>query len=257
MRSPAVSVSLSVSSGPLVSSTDSWRSVPNSAFKPGEVYVFAVRLGLFRAGDAHISVLGVESINGRPAYHLLSEAHSTGIFSLIYPVLDQDDTWLDTQSLTTVRYEKKIHERHYRIEEAVTLDQANHRYKDTSYRMDKDRYEFQDGSLPPNILDVLGSFFYVRTIPLAVGQFFSLDVYSGGKVWPLEVHVKKRQTVKVAAGTFDCFVVEPLLREQGLFISKGKKLEVWMTADDRRLPVRMRAEIFVGHVSVELQSYRH
>jgi hypothetical protein len=254
--SPAVSISLGVSSGPLVSSTDRWRTIPNSAFRPGEDYAFAVRLGLFRAGLAHISVLAVESINERPAYHLLSEAHSTGIVKLVYPVLDRDDTWLDTQSLVTVRYEKKILERHFRIEEAVTLDQVNHRYKDTSYRMDKDRYGFQEGSLPPNILDILGSFFYVRTVPLAVGQLFSIDVYSGGKVWPLEVRVIKRETVKVTAGKFDCFVVEPLLREQGLFISKGKKLEVWLTADDHHMPVRMRAETFVGHVAVELLSYR-
>ena len=49
-----------------------------------------------------------------------------------------------------------------------------------------------------------------------------------------------------------CYRVEPVLRERGIFISKGKKLEVWLTADARHMPVLMRSEIFIGHVSAEL-----
>ena len=54
------------------------------------------------------------------------------------------------------------------------------------------------------------------------------------------------------AGKFLCYRVEPILREKGIFISKGKKIEVWMTADARHMPVLMRSEIFIGHVSAEL-----
>ncbi|MBI1979160.1 MAG: DUF3108 domain-containing protein, partial [Elusimicrobia bacterium] len=54
------------------------------------------------------------------------------------------------------------------------------------------------------------------------------------------------------AGKFDCFLVEPFIRERGLFIQKGKKLKVWLTADEKKIPVKMRAEVFIGHVSAEL-----
>src|SRR5439155_86286 len=77
-------------------------------------------------------------------------------------------------------------------------------------------------------------------------------VQSGEKTWPLVVNVKKLEKVKVKAGKFLCYRVEPVLRERGIFISKGKKLEVWMTADARHMPVLMRSEIFIGHVSAEL-----
>jgi len=49
----------------------------------------------------------------------------------------------------------------------------------------------------------------------------------------------------------DCFRVEPVLREPGVFVSKGKKLQVWMTTDETHMPVLMRSEIFIGHVSAE------
>ena len=66
--------------------------------------------------------------------------------------------------------------------------------------------------------------------------------------------MKRRDTVKVKAGKFDCFVLEPVMREPGIFIHKGKKLEIWVTADERRMPVLMRCDIVIGHISAELVS---
>jgi hypothetical protein len=82
-----------------------------------------------------------------------------------------------------------------------------------------------------------------------------IDVYDAKKIWPLVVNIEKRETVKVPAGKFDCFRVEPILRQPGIFVSKGKKLQVWMTADAVHMPVLMRSEVFIGHVSAELVSY--
>lgn len=100
-------------------------------------------------------------------------------------------------------------------------------------------------------MDTLASLYITRTRKLTVGDAFSLDVFSGRR-YPLIVKVLRRETIKVPAGQFDCFVVEPFLTERGIFIQKGKKLQVWLTADDRKIPVMMKAEIFIGHVYAEL-----
>ena len=56
------------------------------------------------------------------------------------------------------------------------------------------------------------------------------------------------------AGTFRCLVIEPLAREGGLFKSEGK-LFVWITDDDRRMPVRVSTKIAIGSVDSELVEY--
>src|ERR1019366_7249426 len=128
----------------------------------------------------------------------------------------------------------------------------------TEIRHDKNNArEEKRGPIPQNVLDVLSSLYYVRSLPLEVGKSFTIDVHSGEKTWPLIVNVKKREKVKVKAGKFMCYRVEPVLREPGIFISKGKKLEVWLTADDRHMPVLMRSEVFIGHVSAELVKETH
>jgi hypothetical protein len=222
------------------------------ALRAGESLTFAIRWGAITGGYSSLSVQGVQTISGRPAYHVVAEARSTGLVDALYRVRDRNESWVGTQPLGTLRYAKNIHEGKYRVEEETVLNQDEHRFHNHSYRIDKNEYEDKEGSIPPNVLDVLGSLYYVRTLPLAVGQSYTIDVHSGDKVYPLVVNVKKRAKVKVRAGKFDCFLVEPQLRDPGIFISKGKKLEVWITADARHLPVLMRSEVFIGHVSAEL-----
>jgi hypothetical protein len=222
-------------------------------FREGEDLTFQVRWGVITGGYATLSVPSIDRVGHDEAYHILSEARSTGMVDTFYKVRDKNEAWLDTSEPRTLRYSKKILEGKYSVDQVVDLDQAAGTFHLTEVRHDKnDAREEKRGEIPPNVLDVLSSLYYVRSLPLEVGKSFTIDVHSGDKTWPLLVNVKKRETIKVKAGTFVCYRVEPVLRERGIFISKGKKLEVWMTADARHMPVLMRSEIFIGHVSAEL-----
>ena len=224
----------------------------NTPFREGEDFVYRIHWGAVTGGYSTLSVQNIDYLEGRPAYHLVSEAHSTGFVDTFYHVEDRNEAWLDTQGPRSLRYEKKIREGKYRVHEVVTLDQTLHQFHEKEYRLDKDTFEEKNGQIPPNVLDVLGSLYYMRSLPLEVGKSYTIDVHSGDKTWPLVVKVKKHERVKVKAGKFDCLLVEPELRDRGIFIAKGKKLEVWLTTDERHMPVKMRAEIFIGHVSAEL-----
>jgi len=241
-----------ISSTTVSASTFTWRQAESTTLPESETLRFVVKWGLVTAGYSTLSIRGVDNVNGRPAYHLLSEATSGGMVSAFYRVEDHNEAWMDGGSMSSVRYEKRIKEGKFHIEESTLIDQPRRRYHMQSFRMDKNIYEQKEGDIPPYVLDVLSSLYYVRLMPLVVGKSYTMDVLSGDKVYPLEVRVEKRETIKVPAGKFDTILVEPLLRAPGIFISKGKKLEVWLTADGRRMPVRMRSEVFIGHVSAEL-----
>lgn len=247
--------SVAVSSMPAESQPAVWRHSPNTVFGPGEDFKYVIKWGVVVAGRSNLSVQSLEMLADRPVLHIVSEARSSAVVNPFYKVQDRNEAWIDQHALITLRYSKQIREGKFRIEESSELDQIRHRWKTKSYRIDKDRHEEKEGELPPNVLDAFGSLYYVRTLPLEVGLSYTIDVFSGSKVLPLVINVKKREKVSVPAGKFDCFLVEPLLREPGIFISKGKKLEVWITADERRIPVRMRSEVFIGHVAAELTNF--
>src|SRR4029077_18130389 len=119
---------------------------------------------------------GVEMVNGRPTYHLVSEAKDGGVVSAFYTVEDHNEAWLDEQSFVSVRYEKRIHEGSYRIEESTLIDQLSHRFLTRSCRLDKNLYEQKEWDIPNDVLDVLGSLYYVRLLPLEIGQSYTMDV---------------------------------------------------------------------------------
>ncbi len=240
----------------LVSSTIPWRTVSNDAFRPGESLLYSIKWGVIKGGNSTLEVREIQSLRGRSVYHIYSEAHSTGLVDTLFKTRDQNETWVDVQSLTTLRYEKHIREGKFRMEEEIDLDQENHRFHNYKQRLDKGTTQYVEGPIPPHTLDVLGSLYYVRTLPLEVGQTYTIDVYDNKKIWPLVVNVIKREKIKVAAGKFTCLRVEPILREPGIFVKKGKKLEVWMTDDAIHLPVLMRSEVVIGHVTAELVKYQ-
>jgi len=248
LSTPTVETSSSIP----ISELRPWRQVAQTAFKAPETLEFVVKWGVVTAGRSSLRIEGVDVIDGRPAYHIVSTARSVGVVDTFARVDDLNESWLDIDSLTTVRYTKRLREGKYKMDESVTMDQPRGRWSRDSFRLDKNKQEVKDGELPSNALDVLGSLYYVRAQPLEVGQVFTMDVLSSDKIYPLTLTVKKRETVKVPAGKFDCFLVEPVLRGTGIFITKGKKLEVWMTADSRRMPVKMRSEVFFGHVVADL-----
>jgi hypothetical protein len=226
-------------------------------FREGEDLTFVIRWGLITGGYATLSVPSIVQVGNESAYHILSEAKSTGVVETFYKVRDRNEAWMDTKEPRTLRYAKRLKEGKYNVEEVVELDQEARTFHMTEVRHDKNgRREEKKGEIPPNVLDVLSSLYYIRSQPLEVGKEFTIDVHSGDKTFPLVVKVKKLEKVKVKAGKFLCYRVEPVLRERGIFISKGKKLEVWLTADEARMPVLMRSEIFIGHVSAELVKHK-
>jgi hypothetical protein len=111
--------------------------------------------------------------------------------------------------------------------------------------------ETSTGTIPSLVQDILSSLYYLRPMQLKVGDEITLDVNTKSN-WPLIVKVLRESTVEVPAGRFKCIVVEPFLRKEGIFVQKGKRLEVWLSDDPRHIPVFMRVEVFFGHVSAYL-----
>ena len=183
--------------------------------------------------------------NGRPAYQIRTRAQSNSFFSTFYPVDDRVESIVDAIGLFSWHFEKKLREGNYRSDRSYTFNQREH----LVYH-DKDTVP-----VPPYVQDPLSVMYFVRTQDLVVGEVIRIDNYTDGEHYPLEVKVLERERISVKAGTFDCLVVEPLLRGAGVFKHEGK-LKVWLTDDRVKMPVLMKAKVLVGSISVELTDFQ-
>lgn len=221
------------------------RVILNSAFKEGEYLKFIIRYGPIKAGYAYMEIPEIVYIDGHPCFHVISRAESNNFFSSFYKVRDRVESFIDSAGIFTRRFEKHLREGKFKADVINVYDQKNQKVitrKDTI-------------QVPVYVQDVLSAFYFVRTQDLKLGQSFSVDNFSGGKIYPLEVKVLKKEKIRVKAGKFACIVVEPILRSTGIFQHKGR-LKVWLTEDKTHMPVKMQSEIAVGSIIAELEEYK-
>jgi len=231
----------------LYKNVTSLRTIKHSAFDVGERLVFDLGYSFITAGEAVMSIPKLDTMYGRPSYQVLFTVNSTKTFSWIYKVEDRYETFLDTEGIFPWRFNQKVREGSYRRDFAAWFDQV----KNVAYANDK-QYP-----IPPYVHDAVSAFYFVRTIDYShsrVGEKIYLQNFYKDTTYSLAVKFLGRQRIDVDAGTFDCIIVEPLMKEGGLFKSEGR-IVIWMTDDDRKIPVRVSTKVVVGSIEAELREY--
>jgi hypothetical protein len=211
-------------------------------FGPGESLRFSIEYGPVKAGTATLEVQPMRTHKGRTAYHFVSTASSAPFFDKVYRVRDRIDALVDAQRFVTLQYRKVQREGAHRAEHHTVYDHEGNRAR------------YKDGvvvSIPPGAIDMLSAFYRTRLEKLEPGQSLYLPHHSDKKTFYLEVQVLRRERTQVPAGTFQCLVVEPLVRDAGPFRNQGK-LTLWLTDDERRMPVRMESKVPVGAIAAVL-----
>jgi hypothetical protein len=212
-------------------------------FGVGEKLRFSIRYEFVKAGEATMEIPEITTCGGGSnCFRVVSEAKSTMPFSLFFEVRDRVESLVHVDSLYTLRYTKALKEGTYEAFEQVDFDQTDHT---AVYPGGK------TVAIPPRVQDVLSSLYYVRTLDLEVGESVFIDNHADEKNYPLEVKVLRVEKIEVPAGTFECYVLEPILRASGVFQHKGK-LTVWVSTDRTRIPVMMKSKIIIGSINAVL-----
>lgn len=212
-------------------------------FKAGERLRFSVQYGPIKAGSAYLEVPEITDYEGHPTFLLLARAESNAFFSRFYKVKNRIESRWDADGRFSRRYAETRREGKLRFENEILFDpeRGEARYKDG-----------QTYPIPPQVQDALSSFYFTRFQALPLGGSVVFDYHASRKSRPMEVKVIGRERVKTPAGTFNCVVIEPMLKAGGIFKNKGR-LVIWLTDDERRMPVMMKSKVAIGSISVILQ----
>lgn len=223
------------------------RKIVNNAWSVGEKLIFSIDYGFFHAGTATMAVVGTEKVNGGLCYQIRTTAASNKFISTFYKVRDTVRSFIDVEGIFSRRIEKMLREGRYKSDRFVDF------YHDRLIALNTtEKYDLTE--IPLYTQDILSSLYLLRTYDLEVGKDETIIAYADGKVYPLKVIVHKIENVKVPAGEFECFKVEPVLKSEGIFRQKGK-LMIWLTNDGRKLPVKMTSKVFIGNIGSNLEKY--
>lgn len=212
-------------------------------FAVGEELTFRASFGGVNAGTARMRVSGIDTVRGRPAYHVIFSVDGGVPF---FRVRDRYESWIDVQTLSSLRHRQQVSEGRY--------------HRTTTYEIypEREQYQKQGDSLRASVRNPLddGSFIYaVRVAGIRVGETRRDDRYFRPDRNPVVLTGLRHETVKVDAGTFATTVVRPTIKTNGIFSENGEA-QVWFTDDARRYPVLVKTRFAKFSLTLSLQSVK-
>ena len=206
----------------------------------GETLRFAMSILGAAGGELTLSAKETQ-LDGKPAYKFELSAISGEFLSKIFLVRDYLASWIDPRTFRSLRFEKHTVEGKRVRDDLIEFDYE----KKIAYRDGKPI------AIEENTLDSLSSIYYIRLMDLDSRQPIPLTVVSR-HLFPLTVVAQGRETVTTPAGTFKTIRVEPQGPE-GL-IGKGKTLTLWLTDDEKKMPVQIKSKLKIGTLTGKLKS---
>ena len=211
-------------------------------FSVGERADYDVKFGILHVGGGSMEVSDVQSLRGKDVWHTIFRFKGGTIF---YHVNDVFESWFDKDSLSSLRFAQHLEE--------------GGKVRNRDYVIYPDRAVFQLNDKPeqPSVSNPLddGSFlFFVRTLPLTVGETYTFDRYFNPKSNPVTIKVLRRERISVPAGKFNAIVVQPIIKTGGIFSDRGEA-QVWFSDDSARIVLQMKSKLSFGSLDLYLKAY--
>jgi hypothetical protein len=221
-------------------------------FAPGERLTFELRWLWIPAGTAVLEVMPVNGEAGREMLHFRLSVRSNEVLDKVYMVRDRVDAFTDLTLSRSLAYTKRQHEGRTRRNVTVTFDwqRSQARYHTPSESRDP-------VALLPGTLDPLSVFYFARRFDLSAVTRMERPVTDGKKCVVGVGRVVARESIRLSNGmAYDTYRIEPDLKHIGGVFRKSPnaKIQLWVTADRRRIPVKIKSRVVVGSFIGELIS---
>ncbi len=209
---------------------------------------------LVHAGNVRLS-WSPAGENGGWKAHL--KLQSAGLVSRLYRV-DNEYIALMDAALCATSSTLRAHEGRKQREVLVHFDgasgKASYLERDPARDVVVTTHEID---IPPCVHDVLGGLYRLRAMRVEPGQVVYLPISDGKKSVSARVEAQQREKLQIGETTYQTIRYEAFLFNNVLYRRSGR-LFVWLTDDERRLPVQIRVRLpfYIGTVTLELRPER-
>ena len=226
----------------------------DNLFPEGEMLELSASFFGVEAGRVQIGIKSDKLINGSEARHFYALGKTSSLFSLVYKVRDR------IESLWSQKLERPL-------TLAFDVDETKQKYKTRSYfnwktqsadyfeeGWHKKKGEYQDKKtwmLPNKGQDIVSAIFFVRTLPLIVGESYTFNVMEDEKVIETTLKVEKREILNTHIGKISSLLLKPTFKTKGKFKQVGD-ISIWVTDDKYKQILRVDSKIKIGTVSAKV-----
>jgi hypothetical protein len=183
--------------------------------------------------------------------HIVSTARSAAWLKFFFPVEDRIESILvpgPSGSIGVPRlYRERIREGWARFQKDAVFDQQKMEVFTKDFLNNTESTQKITGQT----YDTLSSFFFFRSMPMQVGKSYFIEVFDCKKLWSTEVQVLRHEEIEIPLGKFKTVLIKPIMKYNGIFARTGDVF-IWLTDDERRIPVQMKSKVRVGSITATL-----
>jgi hypothetical protein len=227
-------------------------------FEGGEKAVYRASWnGMFSVATAEIFTTP-KVVDGREVFDVRVEAKTARALDWIWKMRDTILSTFDAKALLPSRFSFHQKENSRIINTEARYNESTGRWSVNRQQVGKRAKIWEFDS--QNTFDPLTAVYLARTLDFKPGDRLYFKVFGGRNQYLLEMHVERKERVTFGSGkSVEAFRIIPRLQNitKGGYAERMNEAVIWLSADERRMPVKLSSKIKFGSVHLELIEDRH
>ncbi len=226
---------------------------PN-AYDVGEWFKFRIHYGFVNAGYATLEVK--ESVrDNKKVFHAIGKGYTVGMSRFFFKVDDNYESYFDKETNQPYQFVRKISEGGYTKNQEGFFNQDRNKVLVKDYKS-KTENTF---SVTENVQDIVSTFYFLRNHPnvdnLKVGESIVVDMFFDNEIYKFKLKFIGREKLSTKFGTAPTKIFRPIV-QSGRVFKEDESLTVWISDDKNKIPLRIKANLAVGSIKADLDSYK-
>ena len=223
------------------------------AFKNGEWFKYKLSYsGWFKAGEATVNLN--EDVNNNQLLHAKMIGKSTGAVNLFFKVYDRYESYFYKKNIKPYRFIRNINEGGYTKNIEILFDQTTKVAKVNNLKKKlSNNFSFNENSQ-----DMVSVFYYLRNFfridDLDKNNEIAIDMFFDSENYRLKIKYLSTEIINTNFGKILCHKIQPYV-QSGRVFKKDESLTMWISADKNRIPMRIKADLIVGSIRIDLDSF--
>ncbi|MDG5490455.1 DUF3108 domain-containing protein [Psychroserpens sp. SPM9] len=226
-----------------------------SAYQGGEWFKFEMSYSNFlKAGNATLEVKE-STINGRPVYHVVGKGWTTGAIKWFFKVKDRYESYIDKETGMPYKFIRKINEGGHTKDIEIDFDHE----KQQAFVENKKYKTKKTIATEKDVQDMVSAFYYLRnnydTKKIKVGEIVTLNMFFDEENYNFKLKFLGRETIDTEFGKVKTLKFRPYVMAGRVF-KEQESLTLWVSADDNKIPLKIKADLAVGSLQANLEAFK-
>lgn len=224
-----------------------------AAFKDGEWLQYRMSYsGFLKAGTATLE-LKEEDYKGKKVLHAIGKGRTSDVVGWFFKVEDTYESYFDYTKVKPYLFKRKINEGGFKKNKQITFNHDNK----TAYV--EDLRKKKDSTISVSSpQDMISTFYFLRsydTKKLKSGEEINVEMFFDEKSYPFKLRFLGYETLDTKFGKVKTQKFRPIV-QAGRVFKEQESVTIWITADDNKIPIKMKASLAVGSLRAELEAYK-